>query len=155
MNGRWAVVLAAALSCAPSRACFGAGMEILASFAGGDAKLEMVTFTKATETIGMLGIKAAKKISFGVRKPLWLKVLALAEEAGKVESKKWTFVGSLTESDTTNPSHLVVYAGPAVQFVITDPSIGTFAVTLRNDERAAVAAAIKQVADKLTEVPPK
>jgi hypothetical protein len=151
MGMRRAWLLAVALVLAASAPVFAKeGLEVLRTFENGDQKIQVATFTQGSETVGLLGIRAGNRVSFSSRRGMWRDILALLEQAARVQDTRWRFVGALTETDTTNPSHLVVYGGPALQIILMDPSVGARAFTFKEGDRAALAEALRLAEGNLT-----
>jgi hypothetical protein len=126
------------------------GLDIRRSFENGGQKLQVATYTKGNETVGLLSIGGAKRVSFCSRRQMWHDFIALWEQSAQVPPVRWRFVGALNESDTTNPSHLVLYAGPAAQLVLVDPSEGALVFTLLEGDRAAFVDALRRVEGELS-----
>lgn len=128
----------------------GAELTPLKSFAVNGDKLELVMFKNpAGKTAGILGIASAKRNSYGLKAADAVTLENLLKPVAKTDSVQWRFVGSMTEVDTKSPSHLVIYAGPAVKFIVIDPSIGTNAVDLPWDDLSSFKEGVTDMKNRL------
>lgn len=104
-----------------------AGLNIVHTFSNGDTKLMLATYTTDTDVVSLLGIAHQEhKVSYGFRGTDWEQMRSLVQKAATVQTKKWLEEGSMAETDTTSPSHLLIYVNDTtIQFVISDPTTGT------------------------------
>ncbi len=122
-----------------------AQLHIIKSFAKGGAKMELAVFKGPKGKAGILGMVGAKRNSYGLNIAAFDGFTELVNKVVKTESVQWRFVGAITEIDTRSPSHLVVYAGPTVQFIVIDPSIGVNSFELDWSDLDAFKAASAEV----------
>ena len=72
---------------------------------------------------------------FSFRRAEWLSLIELWT-ADKAQSDSWKVVGSMTETETSDVSHLTISAGPGVKFVIRSFQKGTVIFVLSRDDMA-------------------
>ena len=84
--------------------------------------------------VGLLTIATPDANSFAFNPSEWKSLIALCDRATKMQSGDWTVVGTMTETGTSDVSHLTVSAGPGLNFVITSPKDGTVAHVLQKAE---------------------
>ena len=90
--------------------------------------MQVAVYTEGDETVGLVGIKGTdgKHVSITFDKQQMLTFIALVQKARAIQSDGWVEAGSFSETETSSPSHIVVYGGPSLQFSLTDPSIGSY-----------------------------
>lgn len=122
------------------------GLERLATFSNGGEELAVAIYTEGDETVGLVGIKGTdgKRVSITFNKQEMLTFIALVQRAQAIDSDKWAEAGSFSETQTSSPSHIVVYGGPSMQFSLTDPSIGGYNFTLLSSDIAGFVEALQQ-----------
>jgi hypothetical protein len=95
------------------------------SITNGAAELDTVIYTDTDGSkVGLLGITGAdgKKISFAFRRDEWVSLIALWKQTATAPSTAWKMVGTMAETETTEPSFLIMYAGATYSIVIADPT---------------------------------
>lgn len=133
----------------PARA---AGQLIeIATFTSGGAQLKVDTYTSDGSTVGLLGISpaAGKRISFAFNRSEWTALIALWKKAAATQPGAWTIAGSMSETGTTEPSFLVLYAGSALNLVIDEPTNSAVFSLARTDD-PAFETALGRALDSLT-----
>jgi hypothetical protein len=141
----------------PMQLCAADGLEVLSTFTGGDAQLKVAVYTEGNQTVGLIGAWAPAtqggqvKVSFTFDKQEMNTFIALVQKALQIQSAQWQQAGSMDETGTTSPSHVVVYGGPSLQFAVTDPSKGSVTFVLANGDEAALVNALNQAEGRLTD----
>jgi hypothetical protein len=122
------------------------GLEILSRFSNGGEEMQVAVYTEGDETVGLVGIRGTdgKHVSITFNKQEMITFIALVQKAKAIQSDNWVEAGSFSESQTSSPSHIVVYGGPSLQFALTDPSIGGYNFTLATGDTAGFADALNQ-----------
>jgi len=120
-------------------------LDIVRKFTKGNTELKVATFTENAERVGLIGIASPARNSFAFKSKEWGVLIGLCTKASKIKSGTWTEVGSLSETGTTDVSHLTVSAGPGMNFVITSPKKGTVSYALQTQEYPALLAALQKV----------
>ena len=136
----------AALSLLLPLQAYSDGLEILSRFSNGGEEMQVAVYTEGDETVGLVGIRGTdhKHVSITFDKTEMLTFIGLVQKAGAIQSGNWVEVGSFDESQTSSPSHIVVYGGTSVQFSLTDPSIGSYNFVLDKGDIAGFMAALTQ-----------
>jgi len=140
----------AALSLLASVQAYSDGLEILSRFNAGGEELEVAVYTEGDQTVGLVGIKGTdgKHVSITFDKKEMLTFIALIQKARAIQSDNWAEAGSFSETETSSPSHIVVYGGPSLQFSLADPSIGSYNYTLDKGDIAGFADGLNQAEDR-------
>ena len=127
------------------------GLEKLATFSNGGQELTVAIYTEDDQTVGLVGIKATdgKRVSITFNNKEMQTFIALVQKARGMDSDKWAEAGSFSETETSSPSHIVVYGGPSLQFSLTDPSIGGYSYTLDTGDIAGFADALAQAEQRV------
>jgi hypothetical protein len=139
----------------------GMQLDIVGKFQNADLELDVATvFDSEVEAsrskVALLGIVAPSRRStpsrntFSFRLEEWLSLIALWTKAVKVQSDSWKVVGSMTEMETSDVSHLTVSAGRGVKFVISSSKKGTATYVLSRDDIAGFEKALYRVKDFLS-----
>jgi len=115
------ISLASVLRAAPP------GLNILHSFKNGETQLNLATYTKATTTVGLLGIShSGHKVSYAFKSSEWENLRTFIQNTLALQPKNWIEAGSMAEIETTSPSHLLIFVNDTtIQFIISDPTRGT------------------------------
>ncbi len=122
------------------------GLEILSRFSNGGEEMQVAVYTEGDETVGLVGIRGTdgKHVSITFNKPQMATFIALVQKAQAIQSDSWVEAGSFSETQTSSPSHIVVYGGTSVQFSLTDPSIGSYNFVLTKSDISAFTDALTQ-----------
>ena len=139
----------------------GMQLDIVVKFQNADLELDVATvFDSEVEAsrskVALLGIVTPSRRgtpsrnSFSFRLEEWLSLIALWTKAVKVQSDSWKVVGSMTETETSDVSHLTVSAGRGVKFVISSSKKGTATYVLSRDDIAGFEKALYRVKDFLS-----
>jgi len=141
----------------------GMQLDIVGKFQDADLELDVATvFDSEVETsrskVALLGIVTPSRPgiatplrnSFSFRLDEWLSLIVLWTKAVKAQSDSWKFVGSMTETESSDVSHLSVGAGPGEKFVISSPRKGYAAYLLSRDDIAGFEKALHRVKDFLS-----
>ena len=130
-------------------------LAIVERFADRNTVLTVAHYTNAGAPtakgkVGLLTIVTPDANSFAFNLTEWKSLIALCDRATKVQSRDWTVVGTMTETGTSDVSHLTVSSGPGVNFVITSPKDGTVAHVLPKAEFSRFQKALRDVEDYLS-----
>lgn len=122
------------------------GLEVLSRFSNGSEEMQVAVYTEGDETVGLVGIKGTdgKHVSITFDKQQMATFIALVQKARAIQSDGWVEAGSYSETETSSPSHIVVYGGPSLQFSLTDPSIGSYNFTLGKGDISGFADGLDQ-----------
>jgi len=115
-----------------------------------EAELDVVTVidtdVEASKSkVALLGIAPPLRSSFSFRLGEWLSLIDLWSKAVKAQSDSWRVIGSMTETETSDVSHLTISAGPGVKFVISSFQKGTVTFVLSKDDMARLEKALYRV----------
>src|SRR6516164_3051158 len=95
----------------------GVQLDIVAKFRNGGVELDIVTVVDSEveaskSKVALLGIATPLRSSFSFRLAEWLLLIDLWSKAVKTQSDSWKVIGSMTETETSDVSHLTISAGP-------------------------------------------
>ena len=129
-------------------------LDIVAKFRNAELELDLVTVfdsevDASKSKIALLGIATPVRSSFSFRRAEWLSLMELWTKAVKAQSDSWKVVGSMTETETSDVSHLTISAGPGVKFVIRSFQRGTVIFVLSRDDMARFESALYRVKEFL------
>jgi hypothetical protein len=116
-------------------------LDIVAKFRNAELELDLVTVfdsevDASKSKVALLGIATPVRSSFSFRRAEWLSLIELWTKAVKAQSDSWKVVGSMTETETSDVSHLTISAGPGVKFVIRSFQKGPVIFVLLRDDMA-------------------
>jgi len=100
--------------------------------------------------VGLLTIATPDTNSFAFNLAEWKSLIELNDRAIKAQSRDWTVIGTMTETGTSDVSHLTVSAGPGVNFVITSPKGSAVAHVVPAAEFSRFQKALHDVQDYLS-----
>ena len=125
-------------------------LDIIAKFQNAEVELDVVTVidsdVEASKSkVALLGIATPLRSSFSFRLAEWLLLMDLWSKAVKAQSDSWRIIGSMTETETSDVSHLTMSAGPGVKFVISSFQKGTVTFVLSKDDMAGFEKALYRV----------
>ena len=129
-------------------------LDIVGKFPSGNTEVDLATYTAPNaqgveERVGLLGVRVGTQrnsAAFGANEWRALLVLwAKAQDAQATQSDQWTYVGDYTETGTSDVSHLKVFAGPGVRFIIESPAKGAFTADVPRADMPAFTQALAQV----------
>ncbi len=148
----FSLVLGFGLGTSPLRA--EGKLTIVERFADSETVLTVAHFTvagapTAKGKVGLLTIATPDANAFAFNLTEWTSLIALCDRATKVRSRDWTVVGTMTETGTSDVSHLTVSSGPGVNFVITSSKGGSVAHVLPEAEFSRFQKALSDVQDYL------
>src|SRR5258708_38432511 len=112
-------------------------LDIVAKFRNADLELDVVTIVDSEVE--------ASKCSFSFRLVEWLSLIDLWSKVVKAQSDSWRVIGSMTETETADVSHLTISAGPGVKFVISSSQKGIVTFILSKDDMGGFEKALYQV----------
>jgi hypothetical protein len=128
VNVRWLstglIILAASLALSISPLLAAGKLDVVAKFQQANLELDVATYTETESKpskVGLLGLAAGTfRNSFAFNAQEWPNLIAAVAKAAKAQSagNNWTVVAKLTETGTTDVSHLVVSAGPGIRFAL-------------------------------------
>jgi hypothetical protein len=120
----WLTIVAVSLGLLVSPLLAKGTLDIVAKFEQANLELDVATFVEAEGKAGLLGLRAGtERNSFAFGPAEWAKLTALVAKAARAQSTagNWTVVGTMTETETSDISHLVVSAGPGIRFALSSP----------------------------------
>jgi hypothetical protein len=125
-------------------------LDIVAKFRNAELELDLVTVfdsevDASKRKVALLGIAMPIRSSFSFRRAEWLLLIELWTKAVRAQSDSWKVVGSMTETETSDVSHLTISAGPGVKFVIRSFQKGTVIFILLRDDMARFESALYRV----------
>ena len=125
-------------------------LDIVAKFRNADLELDVVTIVDSEveaskSKVALLGIATPLRSSFSFRLVEWLLLIDLWSKAVKAQSDSWRVIGSMTETETSDVSHLTISAGPGVKFVISSSQKGIVTFILSKDDVGGFEKALYQV----------
>ena len=144
-----ALVLGLALLAGPALA--EGKLDVAAKFDNGATEVDQATYTAQNdkgveERVGLLGLRVgATRNSAAFGPTEWPALIDLFDKAGAAQSDSWTYVGDFTETGTADVSHLKVFAGPGVRFIIESPAKGAFTADVPRADMPAFTQALAQV----------
>ena len=129
-------------------------LDIVAKFRNAELELDLVTVfdsevDASKSKVALLGIATPVRSSFSFRRAEWLSLIELWTKAVKAQSDSWKVVGSMTETETSDVSHLTISAGPGVKFVIRSFQKGTVIFVLSRDDMARFESSLYRVKEFL------
>jgi hypothetical protein len=130
-------------------------LAIVEKFADGNTELVVAHYTDPAAPagkgrVGLLAIATPARNSFAFNLAEWKSLITLSDRAIETRSRDWTVVGTMTETGTSDVSHLTVSAGPGVNFVVTSPKGGAVAHVLPEAEFSRFQKALRDVQDYLS-----
>jgi hypothetical protein len=123
----------------------GGKLVIVGKFVTGPTELDVATYSEGTEKVALLGISIPAKGSYAARPDEWASLIQLWEKAAQTDSKSWQFIGTLKETGTTDPTLVIITAGPGVRFTL-ETAEGIFSYVLPKDDFPRFEASVQQVA---------
>src|SRR6516162_185973 len=125
-------------------------LDIIAKFRNADVELDVVTVVDSEveaskSKVALLGIATPLRSSFSFRLAEWLLLIDLWSKAVKTQSDSWKVIGSMTETETSDVSHLTISAGPGVKFVISSSQKGIVTFVLSKNDMGGFEKALYQV----------
>ena len=125
-------------------------LDIIAKFRNAGVELDVVTVVDSDveaskSKVALLGIATPLRSSFSFRLEEWLSLIDLWSKAVKTQSNSWKVIGSMTETETSDVSHLTISAGPEVKFVISSSQKGIVTFVLSKDDIGRFEKALYQV----------
>ena len=125
-------------------------LDMVGKFPNGDTEVDVATYTAPNaqgveERVGLLGLRVGTQrnsAAFSVGE--WRALLDLWAKAQNAQSDQWAYVGDFTETGTSDVSHLKVFAGPGVRFIVESPAKGAFTVVLNRGDMPAFSQALAQ-----------
>ncbi len=126
-------------------------LEFAGKFDNGATEVDLATYTSPNdkgveERVGLLGLRVGttrNSVAFGQQE--WRALLDLWAKAQTMQSNDWAYAGDFTETGTSDVSHLKVFAGPGVRFIVESPAKGAFTVDLKRADMPAFDTALIQV----------
>ena len=127
-----------------------AQLDIVAKFQNADLEFDVVTVIDSEveasrNKVALLGIANPSRSSFSFGLEEWLLLIELWTKAVKAQSDSWRVIGSMTETETSDVSHLTISAGPGVKFVISSSQKGIVTFILSKDDMGGFEKALYQV----------
>jgi hypothetical protein len=127
----------------------GAGkLDTIANFTSNGGELNVATYTQDNDKVGLIGITLTKKASYAATRNEWDSFIKLWEKAAQMNSTTTQFIGSIKETETTDPTLVLITAGPGVRFTL-ETANGSFSYLLAKSDYDKFDAGIRQVAKYL------
>ena len=149
--GRLVAALAVGLMllAAPLRAAEG-GLKVIEKFGGRNSGLAVAHFAaenveRSKNKVGLIIIVSPGENSFAFDLAEWQALIALCNKAIATQSSDWTVIGSMTETGTTDVSHLTMSSGPGLRVVIASPSDGEVSYVLQKNDLPRLQSALRAV----------
>jgi hypothetical protein len=144
------IVLTVGFSILTSPLQAGVQLDMIAEFRNTGVELDVVTIVDSDveaskSKVALLGITRPLRSSFSFRLNEWLSLIDLWLKAVKAQSNSWQLIGTMTETETSDVSHLTVSAGPGVKFVISSSQKGIVTFVLSKDDIGGFEKALYQV----------
>jgi hypothetical protein len=132
-----------------SAAGIGAGkLDYIAKFASNGAELNVATYTEDSSRVALLGITLGKKASYAATGSEWDSFIKLWDKAVQTNSPTTQFIGSIKETETTDPTLVLITAGPGIRITL-ETANGSFSYLLEKSDYDKFGAGIRQVAKYL------
>jgi hypothetical protein len=128
----------------PATASVAGKLDVVAKFGVTGNELAVATYTDGTQKVALLAIWKDKRVSFAFDAKDWDSFIALYRKAAQTESASWQFVGTMKESETKDPTLLLITAGPGVRFT-EETAEGSFSVVLSPSDFERFEASLRQV----------
>jgi hypothetical protein len=123
-----------------------AGLEFVHKFVTGNTELDVATYTKGNEKVGLLGIKSSKNISIALEASEWGQLISLCNKAVKISATTWIVVGTMSEgSKTDDPTQMSISAGPGLNIILTSPKKGSYSYILQKTDYPQLQGALQKV----------
>jgi hypothetical protein len=145
------IILLAALTLLLTLSATGIGagkLEYVATFGSEGNQLNVATYTQDTNKVGLIGIALAKKASYAASRSEWDNFIKLWDTASQTNSATTQFIGSIKETETTDPTLLLITAGTGVRITL-ETANGSFSYLLPKSDYAKFEAGLRQVAKYL------
>lgn len=118
------IAIGLVLSVSPVRA--EGKLDTIKKFSGDKAEMIVATYFDPTDgdaskKVGLIAIRAPRPNSFAFDRDEGTRLIALCDKAIGAQATRWTSVGTMTETGTSDVSKISVSAGPGVRFVISSP----------------------------------
>jgi hypothetical protein len=144
------IVLTVGFSILTSPLQAGVQLDMIAEFRNTGVELDVVTIVDSDveaskSKVALLGITRPLRSSFSFRLNEWLSLIDFWLKAVKAQSNSWQLIGTMTETETSDVSHLTVSAGPGVKFVISSSQKGIVTFVLSKDDIGGFEKALYQV----------
>jgi hypothetical protein len=124
-------------------------LDLVAKFQNVDIELYVVTVVdsevEAESKVALLGIATPLRSSFSFKREEWLLLIDLWSKAVKLQSDSWKIIGSMKETETSDPSLLTISAGPGIKFAINSPRKVLVTYVLSKDDLARFAGTLYRV----------
>lgn len=103
-----------------------AKLDFIASFQQPNNRMDIVigTSNETNAKAPLLGITEGKvRNSFSPEPAGWAKLIELVAAAARTQTSdnSWTVTGELSETNTSDVTHIVVSAGPGIRFALNSP----------------------------------
>jgi hypothetical protein len=145
MKKRILVTALALLIALPVLGMQGGQLNIVGKFVTGDTEMDVATYSESPNRVALLGISMAKKGSYAARADEWATLIQLWEKAAQTDSASWQFIGTLKETGTTDPTLVIITAGPGVRFTL-ETADGIFSYVLPKSDFPRFETSVQQVA---------
>ncbi len=126
-------------------------LDYVATFQQPNIRLDVCTYAdpdKVPKKDALLGMSfGSVKNSFALDANEWAKLIGLIAAAATAQSSsdRWTVIGEMTETGTTDVSHLVISAGPGIRFALNSPAGASLTFMLARSDIPRFQQALVQV----------
>jgi len=145
----WVIIVLVSLSALTFPLQAQVQLELIAKFQNLEIELDVVTVVdseaEASGRVALLGIATPLRSSFSFKREEWLLLIALWSKAVKAQSDSWKIIGSMKETETSDPSLLTISAGSGIKLVINSPRKGLVTYVLSKDDLARFAGTLYRV----------
>jgi hypothetical protein len=145
MMKRLLITALALLIAFPALGMQGGTRDIVGKFVTGPTELDITTYTMGANKLALLEVLLPAKGSYAASANEWASLIQLWEKASQTDSKSWQFIGTLKETGTTDPTLVVITAGPGVRFTL-ETADGIFSYVLPKDDFPRFETSVQQVA---------
>lgn len=100
---------------------------------------------RSKSKVGVITIASPGENAFAFNLAEWRQLIALCNKAIASESTGWALVGSMSETGTTDVSHLTLSSGPGLRFVIASPKDGEVSYVLQKNDLSRLKSGLRAV----------
>jgi len=100
---------------------------------------------RSKRKVGIVVITSPGENAFAFNLAEWQTLIAMCNQGIATQSSGWTEVGSMTETGTTDVSHLTMSSGPGLRFVIASPRDGEVSYVLQKHDLPRLQSALRAV----------
>ena len=113
----------------PATAMLEGKLDVVGKFGETGDQLAVATYTDGSQKVALLAIWKDKRVSFAFDAKDWESFTSLYQKAAQTQSPSWQFIGTMKETETKDPTLLLVTAGAGVRFT-EETAQGSFSIVL-------------------------